>query len=126
MEPKVDPLSVVLGMPELKKFCYIGLSHPRKQMELMTILKRGAEYLNIRVREDVNDINPILLKIYKSLRVDKNYRIRIHYRNLSKEGITRDKIKETVKDLFGYDLKTTTKGLMYFKSKKVYDYVANY
>jgi hypothetical protein len=126
IKPKMNKICVIIGMPELKKYSHIGLSHPRKQEELLTILKRGPEYLGIRIKENVNNIDPRLLSIYRILRVDKNYRIRIHYRNLCKEKISRDDIKNIIKELFGYDLKTTTKGLMYFKSKRIYDYLNNF
>ena len=126
LQPRINDNKIILSMPDIKKFGYIGLSHPRKQREFLTLLKRGPKYLDIKIKRDAKNINPKLLGIYKILRFDNDgYRIRIHYRNLIKKDISRSQIKEIIKDLFGYDLKTTTKNLMYFKSKKVYDYLNN-
>lgn len=75
--------------------------------------------MNIRDSEKV-DTN--LSRIHDLIRIDGNYRIRIHRRNLKKSDIDEEGIRKIIKEMFGYDLKETRK-LLYFKSKKVYEYL---
>jgi len=119
---KIKEELVVINMPHLKKFSHIGLSHPRKQKEFLKILKRGSKYKDIKIRNK-KKINKKLLEIYNLIRSDNNYRIRIHSRNLKNSKFSEKEIKKIIKELFGYKLKTTTKNLLYFKSKKVYEYL---
>ncbi|MBW2990878.1 hypothetical protein KY348_04180, partial [Candidatus Woesearchaeota archaeon] len=59
------------------------------------------------------------------IRMDDNYRIRIHRRNLRKSDINESEIRQIIKEMFGYNLKETRK-MLYFKSKRVFDYLNNH
>lgn len=108
-------------MKYLNKFAHIGLSHPRKQKELLNLLKKGLTYKSVMIKDKTDQK---LLEIYKLLRIDSsNYRIRIHKTSLNKSIFNEKQIKQKIKDIFDYELKNTTKGLLYFKSKKVYEYL---
>lgn len=122
IEPKKGKNLLVINISDLKKFSQIGFSHPRKQKEFLEILKRGSKFIDIKIR-DSEKIDKRLLKIYNLIRVDNNYRIRIHSRNLKSSKLSEEKVKQIIKELFGYELKKTTKNLLYFKSKKVYEYL---
>lgn len=113
---------LTIGMPYLNKFSCIGFAHSRKQKELLKILKRGSKYIDIKIRKDRN-IDKRLKKIYKSLRIDNNYRVRIHSRNLKESGVNENEVRRIVKELFNYDFKKGSKNLLYFKSKRVFDYL---
>ena len=71
---------------------------------------------------DNNKTDKDLSKIQDLIRIDNNYRIRIHRRNLKKSKIDENEIRKIIKEMFGYNLKETRK-LLYFKSKRAYDYL---
>lgn len=125
MNPKRRRHSSVIRAQDLKKFTYIGFSHPRKQKEFLDILKRNSKYTCVKIKNN-EKIDRRLSAIYNLIRIDKNYRIRIHSKNLKESQFNEKKIKQIIKELFGYELKTTSKNLLYFKSKKVYDYLKRY
>ncbi|MBW2990825.1 hypothetical protein KY348_03905, partial [Candidatus Woesearchaeota archaeon] len=74
---------LTINIQNLKKFIYIGFAHPRKQKEYLKILKRGLKQKKMKIRDD-KKIDKNLLKIQDLVRIDNNYRIRIHRRNLRK------------------------------------------
>jgi len=121
IKTKKNNILITINIQELKKFTQIGFAHQRKQKEFLKILRRGLkqEKMNIRDSEKV-DTN--LSRIHDLIRIDGNYRIRIHRRNLKKSDIDEEGIRKIIKEMFGYDLKETRK-LLYFKSKKVYEYL---
>ena len=56
--------------------------------------------------------------------MDKNTsRIRIHKKTLKRRKITESEIKLKIKSIFGKDLKKSSNNLLYFKSKKIYNYL---
>ncbi|MFC1690725.1 LAGLIDADG family homing endonuclease [Nanoarchaeota archaeon] len=122
IQVKETKRSIFVGMSDLKKFSFIGFSHPRKQKEYLEILKRGPKFKDIKRRVN-SKIDKRLLNIYPLLRIDNNYRIRIHTKTLKNSEFDRERLQKAIKDLFGYEFKESKTGLLYFKSKRVYDHL---
>ena len=121
IKTKESNTSLAINSQDLKKFAHIGFAHPRKQKEYLKLLKRGLKQKKMKIIDN-NKTDKDLSKIQDLIRIDNNYRIRIHRRNLKKSKIDENEIRKIIKEMFGYNLKETRK-LLYFKSKRAYDYL---
>jgi len=114
---------LVLSLRHLKKFCYeVGFSHPRKQNELLRILKKDSKYYFAELKDNNSKMDPNLLRTLKLLRVDDNYRVRIHRKDLEKEGMKFAEVIKTLELVFDKKFKITP-SLIYFKSKTAYNFL---
>jgi len=123
--PTFSERNVIIPISDTKHFSPVGFAHPRKQMEFLAILRKGATFKTTRIREAQKlKINQELLKIYDVLSIDKSgYRIRINSVALRKKAMSVKKVQKKIRKLFGHSFRRASNGLYYFKSKNVYEYL---
>jgi len=112
--------SVAIGMRYIKAFSQIGFSHPRKQLILAQVLRRGVQLKLPKLKSKFSELS----KIYSLFRIDSDgYRVRISKRELESKSMGDEGIRIIVRNLFGKELKKMCQGILYFKSKKAHDYL---
>lgn len=123
IQSSISKPNVSIILSGVKKFSVIGFAHPRKQIEYLSKLRRGATYTDVRIKAGAK-IEQQLLQIYDLLRIDPNgYRIRVHAMAMRKKGVLYTNLQRVIKSLFDCELRKAANGMYYFKSKEVYDYL---
>jgi hypothetical protein len=117
--------SIVITAADTKKFCCVGFAHPRKQIEFIEKLKVAPFVHEITVKS-VRKVPLELLNVYKVLRIDKGYRVRINSKELKRKRIDYNTVNQIMMKLFGRSFSFNSKGFYYFKSKEAYDYLRRF
>lgn len=124
IQSEIKGYNLMISKEYLKKFDKIGFSHPRKQKEFLLSLKRDLKLISVEIKND-KIIDNKLLQIHNLIRIEDGSRIRIHLRNLRKSNLNREELKKIIKSLFNCELRETKDNRLYFRSKKVYEYLRN-
>ncbi len=115
--------NIRIPVPSLKEWTSIGFAHPRKQIEFLTTLKKGAKFKLLKIKEKDN-VPYALRRIHRLLQVDRNgYRVRINSSALKEQEIPVQNVNDIMKKLFNCEFRQASNNLYYFKSKKVYSYL---